>query len=130
MYWQYLFGALPVKTSEDFGWQGDPPKSSAVLTIPVPKYCCQYWFTATRAVSGFEGSRIHFASPKRLGGRSRDIGGKNAGTPGMTFSPLSSYCPRPSTNVSRGFDISAMTMVVVIDFSSLSRSFLSSANRE
>ena len=61
---------------------------------------------------------------------SRDIGGKNEGTPGVTFSPFISYSPRPNTNVSRGFDISAITIVVVKDFSSFASSFLSSLSRE
>src|SRR5215471_21788787 len=90
----------PVRTnsvasqSSSSGWLGGSPcepKSSAVLTIPVPKYCCQYWFTATRAGSGLDGSRIHFANPKRFGGMSRDIGGRKDGTPEVTLSPLLSY---------------------------------------
>ena len=56
------------------------PKSSEVLTMPVPKYSCQKWFTATRAVSGLLGSTIHFARPSRFIGAPGAMGGRKAGT--------------------------------------------------
>ena len=42
----------------------------------------------------------------------------NAGTPGVTFSRGLSYWPRPRMKVSRGFFISAMTIVVGMAFCS------------
>ena len=55
------------------------PKSSAVLTRPVPKTCCQRRLTATRAVSGCSGATSHCARPRRLRGASVGSGGRNAG---------------------------------------------------
>ena len=91
--------------------------------MPVPKYSCQKWFTATRAVSGLAGLTIHLARPSRFIGKPGAMGGRKAGTPAVTFSLGLSYWPRPSTKVSRGFFISAMIMTVGIASSSLSFSF-------
>src|SRR5262245_26253670 len=66
------------------------PKSSKVLTIPVPKYICQNRFTATLAVNGFEEPTNHRARQRRLFGKSLGTGDKIAGTPGVTLSPLRS----------------------------------------
>src|SRR4051794_8050943 len=49
-----LVGALPLT-----------PKSNSVGTSGVPKCRIQMWLTATRAVSGFFRSTIHFASASR-----------------------------------------------------------------
>ena len=69
--------------SSSSGWLGGSPcapKSSAVLTIPVPKTWSQNRLTATRAVRGWLGATSHCASPSRLTGAPGGSGGKNAGT--------------------------------------------------
>ena len=99
------------------------PKFSAVLTRPVPKWCCQIRLTATRAVSGFSGEASHRARPSRLRAAPAGNGGRHEGTPGSTFLLVSgmSYRPRLSTNVSRGLARSSITIteVIVLSYSSL-----------
>ena len=68
--------------SSSSGWLGGSPcepKSSAVLTMPVPKNCCQNRLTATRAVSGCFGAISHWARPRRFIGAPGGSGGRNAG---------------------------------------------------
>ncbi len=70
--------------SSSSGWLGgDPcvPKSLSVSTRPRPKYSCHMRLTATRAVSGFFGSTIHFARSSRVYlsfGRQRRQHGRHA----------------------------------------------------
>jgi hypothetical protein len=90
------------------------PKSALVRTRPVPKNCCHNRFTATRAVSGFSFATIQFAKSRRVAravGSASLSGGSTAGTPGSTFSPFLSYCPRIITNASRGTGKSLNTIV-------------------
>ena len=57
--------------SSSSGWLGGSPcepKSSAVLTSPVPKTWSQNRLTATRAVKGWFGATSHCARPSRLSG--------------------------------------------------------------
>src|ERR1044072_8141151 len=88
------------------------PKSSDVLTIPTPKYCCQNRFTVTRDNSGFAGSTSQFARPRRLDGYVVLVVIRADGIFGVTTSPGLSYCPRISKCVSRGGDISCITITV------------------
>src|SRR5581483_12385256 len=63
------------------------PKSSELLTKPVPKYICQYRLTVTRAVNGLAGLTSQRASVSRFAGASLGRGGSAEGTPAVTFSP-------------------------------------------
>ena len=98
------FTSQPVRTSSvasqssSSGCDGGSPwtpKFSAVLTRPVPKWCCQIRLTVTRAVSGFSGAASHRARPSRLRGTPEGNGGRHAGTPGSSFLLVSgmSYWP-------------------------------------
>ena len=62
----------PASRATRDGWAARPamPKSSAVLTRPVPKNICQKRLTITRPVSGCSGSTSQRARPSRLGGAS------------------------------------------------------------
>ena len=62
------------------------PKSSEVLTSPVPNSSCHIRFTATRAVSGCAGSTSHLASPSRFFGSAALIGGSAYGVLAASFS--------------------------------------------
>ena len=75
--------------SSSSGWLGGSPcepKSSAVLTMPVPKTWSQNRLTATRAVSGWFGAVSQRASPSRFSGAPGGSGGKNAGVARPTLS--------------------------------------------
>src|SRR5436190_20345194 len=54
------------------------PKSSGVLTRPVPKYTCQIRFTNARAVVGDFGSTSHLAKVSRAASELDGSGCKNA----------------------------------------------------
>ena len=80
-------GGEPV---EEFGMGGFPPwtpKTSGVLTKPIPKYFCQYRLTVTRAVRGLSGETIQRARPRRFWGASSGRGGRMSGTLRVTFFP-------------------------------------------
>src|SRR5690606_13796529 len=73
--------------SNSFGWEGRAPcipKSSEVLTIPLPKNSCHILFTNTRAVSGFFESNIHSDKPSLFLGYSAENGNIDSGVPGNT----------------------------------------------
>ncbi len=69
------------------------PKSSAVATMPRPKYSCQMRLTMTRATVGLFRSTSHWARVRRLSGASLGSGFKMDGTPGVTSGP--SFCQSP-----------------------------------
>ncbi len=101
------------------------PKSSAVLTMPVPKTWSQKRLTATRAVRGWLGAISHWARPRRLTGAPGGSGGKNAGTARPTLSPRWSYSPLFSRNAGFGSPaFSRKTRVVGIWSSSCFRVLL------
>src|SRR5262245_29953789 len=82
--------------SSSSGWVGGcpcEPKSSLVLTMPVPNISCQYRLTVTRAIKGFDGSTSQRANPNRFLGYEAGKGGKAAGTLGSTCSRGWSYWP-------------------------------------
>src|SRR6476619_3940601 len=90
------FTSQPVRTnsvasqSSNSGCDGGSPcdpKSSAVFTMPVPKYICQKRFTVTRATNGFDGSTSHRARPNRFGGYAFGVDDNTAGSIGVTTSP-------------------------------------------
>src|SRR5437879_8483268 len=60
------------------------PRSSLVLTRPVPKYVCQTRLTNERAVVGDLRSTSHWAKSSRVAGAPAGSGCRNAGTPGAT----------------------------------------------
>ena len=77
--------------SRSSGWLGGSPcapKSSAVLTIPVPKTWSQKRLTATRAVRGWLGAISHWARPNRLAGAPEEAVAKRPARARSTFSPL------------------------------------------
>ena len=121
--------------SSSSGWVGASacwPKSSTEATIPRPKTSAQMRLTVTRAVSGFSGEVIHFASPRRLRGRSGSSVCSAAGVPGSTALPRGPIWPRSSTKLWTGPGLSAMISVVggaraFIRLTSFSSSFLGSA---
>src|SRR5262249_34915053 len=72
------------------GWLGGSlwvPRSSLVLTRPVPKYACQTRFTNERAAVGDLRSTSHLAKVSRSAFASLGSACRNAGTPGDTGSP-------------------------------------------
>src|SRR5262249_60636129 len=74
--------------SSNSGWTGGSPcepKSSAVLTMPWPKYICQKRLTVTREVNGGFGSTSHLASVRRLAFSSFGQGGRTPGVPAVTL---------------------------------------------
>src|ERR1043165_4028537 len=77
------------------------PRSSLVLTMPVPKYACQTRLTKARAAVGDFLSTSHLPNVRRVGGASLGSGFRNDGTPAVTFSCGLNMSPRLSTNVSR-----------------------------
>ena len=76
------------------------PKSSTVLTSPVPKSICQKRLTATRAVSGLAGSTSQRARPSRSAGA--PCGQRRQAAPGRRARPARPACrtaPRIRTYV-------------------------------
>ena len=88
------------------------PKSLAVATMPLPKWCCQSRLTITRAVSGLSFDAIQFASASRrpvllgtgsiVASAALPPGETIVGKPGKTSSPRLASKPRSSRNVFGG----------------------------
>ncbi len=70
------------------------PKSSSVLTSPVPKNICQSRLTATRAERGLLVETSHRASARRFETEASVPAERHRGTPGETLAPGRSYWPR------------------------------------
>ena len=76
--------------SRSCGWVGGSPwvpKSSSVVTMPLPKSLAQRRFTVTRAVSGFSSEVIQRAKPSRLAGAPCGKGWNAVGTAAVTRRP-------------------------------------------
>ena len=88
------------------------PRSSLVLTNPVPKYACQTRLTNARAVVGDLRSTSQRAKVSRVGSQPSGSGCRKAGTPAVTSLPGLSQSPRLSIVVvrpsSRAIKVSAV----------------------
>ena len=80
--------------SNNSPWMGNSlciPKSSDVLTNPVPKKFCHIRLTRTRAVKGFSSATSQRANPRRLLGKDSSIAGSQFGVPAESISPAIFY---------------------------------------
>ena len=99
--WRECEQRVRAKLARLVGASPDEPKSSSVATNPIPNSRAQKRLTATRAVSGFSGLTIHFASARRLAGIASSRGGSEFGVLADTCCSLVRNSPRAKTLVGR-----------------------------
>src|ERR1700722_12475417 len=87
------------------------PKSSVVSTRPVPNSSYHMRFTVTRAVRGFSGLTVHFASARRFRGSFGGKGERKCSVLALTHSVRAVYTPRVSTCAYGRVDFSQETNV-------------------